>query len=57
MNEQIDRMRHSATRALIERDDVTSGERVLYLRYRLGRDLYRDDLQPESAATRSSSAS
>ena len=58
VNEQIDRMRHAATRALIERDDVIIvASRVLHLRYRLGRDLYRHDLQPEAAATRSSSAS
>ena len=49
INEQIDRMRHAATRALIERDDVIIvASRVLHLRYRLGRDLYRHDLQPEA---------
>ena len=49
INEQIDRMRHAATRALIERDDVIIvASRVLHLRHRLGRDLYGDDLQPEA---------
>ena len=49
INEQIDRMRHAATRALVERDDVIIvASRVLHLRYRLGRDLYRHDLQPEA---------
>ena len=49
INEQIDRMRHAATRALIERDDVIIvASRVVHLRYRLGRDLYGDDLQPEA---------
>ena len=49
VNEQIDRMRHAATRALIERDDVIIvASRVLHLRYRLGRDLYGHDLQPEA---------
>ena len=49
VNEQIDRMRHAATRALVERDDVIIvASRVLHLRYRLGRDLYRHGLQPEA---------
>ena len=43
INEQIDRMRHSATRALLERDDVVICIRDRHLRYRLGRDLWRDD--------------
>jgi excinuclease ABC subunit B len=38
INEQIDRMRHSATRSLLERDGL------LHLRYRLGRNLHRNDL-------------
>ena len=38
INEQIDRMRHSATRALLERDDVIIvASRLLHLRHRLGR--------------------
>src|SRR4029078_2527657 len=71
INEQIDRMRHSATRALLERDDVIIVAsvsciygigafgahrarrrhlrrlRLLHLRYRLGRDLHRDDVRAE----------
>ena len=42
VNEEIDRMRHSATRAILERDDVIIvASRVLHLRHRLGRDLFR----------------
>ena len=41
INEEIDRMRHSATRAILERDDVIIvASRVLHLRHRLGRDLF-----------------
>ena len=48
INEQIDRMRHSATRALLgARRRHHRRLRVLHLRYRLGRDLYRDDLCAE----------
>ena len=48
VNEAIDRMRHSATRSLLERDDVIIVASVsLPLRHRLGRDLFGDDLQPE----------
>ncbi|MGY3455924.1 hypothetical protein ACVWW5_001374 [Bradyrhizobium sp. LM3.4] len=48
INEQIDRMRHSATRALLERDDVIIVASVsLHLRYRLGRDLHRNDVCAE----------
>ena len=48
INEQIDRMRHSATRALLgARRRHHRGVRVVHLRYRLGRDLYRDDLCAE----------
>ena len=44
LNEQIDRMRHSATRAILERRDVDRRRLgVLHLRYRLGRDLFADD--------------
>ncbi len=46
VNEAIDRMRHSATRALLERDDVIIVASVsLPLRHRLGRDLFGDDLR------------
>ena len=45
INEQIDRMRHAATRALLERDDVIIvAVGVVHLRYRLGRDLHGDDV-------------
>ena len=45
INEQIDRMRHSATRSLLERDDCHHRRLgLLHLRYRLGRDLHRHDL-------------
>ena len=45
INEQIDRMRHSATRALLERDDVHHRRLgVVHLRHRLGRDLHGDDV-------------
>ncbi len=45
INEQIDRMRHAATRALLERDDVIIVASVsLHLRHRLGRDLHGDDV-------------
>ncbi len=58
MNEQIDRMRHSATRAILERDDVIVVASVsLHLRHRLGGDLHRHDLHPERrrhGSTRSS---
>ncbi len=41
INEEIDRMRHSATRAILERDDVIIvASRVVHLRHRLGRDLF-----------------
>ena len=45
INEQIDRMRHAATRALLgarRRDHRGLG--LLHLRYRLGRDLFGDDV-------------
>ncbi len=46
INEEIDRMRHAATRALLERDDVIIVASVLlHLRHRLGRDLYRHELR------------
>ncbi len=46
INEQIDRMRHSATRSLLERDDVVIvASRIVHLRHRLGGDLYGDDLR------------
>ncbi len=49
INEQIDRMRHSATRALFERDDVDHRRLgVLHLRHRLARDLCPDDPDPEA---------
>ena len=42
VNEEIDRMRHSATRAILERDDVIIvAQRVVHLRHRLGGDLFR----------------
>ena len=45
VNEQIDRMRHAATRSLLERDDVIIvASRVVHLRHRLGRDLHGHDL-------------
>ena len=65
INEQIDRMRHSATRALLERDDVDHRRLgVVHLRYRLGRDLFGDDVlaqarrahRPARAARRSGRA-
>ena len=43
INEQIDRMRHSATRAARARRRHHRGLRLLHLRHRLGRDLRRDD--------------
>ena len=53
VNEAIDRMRHSATRSLLERDDVIIVASVsLPLRHRLGRDLFGDDLQPEEGRAR-----
>ena len=51
MNEAIARMRHSATRSLLERDDViivASGS-VLY-GHRLGRDLFGDGVFVEQTA-------
>ena len=36
VNEQIDRMRHSATRSLMERDDVIIVASVSSFRHRLG---------------------
>ena len=40
INEQIDRMRHAATQALLERNDVDHRRLgLLHLRHRLGRDL------------------
>ncbi len=51
INEAIDRMRHSATRALLERDDVIIVASVLaHLRHRVGRDLRRDDPGPRDRA-------
>jgi excinuclease ABC subunit B len=45
INEQIDRMRHSATRALLERDDVIVVASVsVHLRHRRRGDLLRHDL-------------
>ena len=47
INEQIDGMRHSATRALLERDDViivASG--ILYLWHRVGGNLFDHDHAP-----------
>ncbi len=42
INEQIDRMRHAATQALLERNDVVNRRfRFMHLRYRIGRDLFR----------------
>ena len=42
VNEEIDRMRHSATRAILERDDVIIvASRLLHLRHRRGRNLFR----------------
>ena len=53
INEQIDRMRHSATRSLLERDDVDHRRlRLLHLRHRLGRDLHGDDLRAGGRARR-----
>ena len=44
LNEQIDRMRHSATRAILERRDVVVvASRLVHLRHRFGRDLFADD--------------
>ncbi len=55
VNEAIDRMRHSATRALLERDDVIIVASVsLPLRHRLGRDLFGDDLRRSRRAGRRS---
>jgi len=52
INEEIDRMRHSATRALLgARRRHHRGLGVLHLRYRLGRNLYRDDLCAEEGRT------
>ena len=49
INEQIDRMRHAATRALLERDDVDHRRvGVVHLRYRLGRDLFGDDVHAQA---------
>ena len=57
VNEAIDRMRHSATRSLLERDDVIIVASVsLPLRHRLGRDLFGDDLRPEEGRRASTSA-
>ena len=44
INEQIDRMRHSATRALESRRCDYRGVGVVHLRYWFGRNLYRDDV-------------
>ena len=58
INEQIDRMRHAATRALLERDDVmivASG--LVHLRHRLGRDLYGDDILAEARPETSNASS
>ena len=52
INEQIDRMRHAATRALLgtrRRHHRRLG--VVHLRYRLGRDLFGDDVHRSSAAS------
>ncbi len=57
INEQIDRMRHAATRALLgarRRHHRRLG--VVHLRYRLGRDLFGDDVLRSSAASGSTSA-
>ena len=43
INEQIDRMRHSATRAPLERDDVIIVCPYVHLRHWLGRKLYQYD--------------
>ena len=53
INEQIDRMRHAATRALFERKDVHHRcLGVLHLRYRLERRLYGDGFwDPEKGET------
>ena len=57
INEQIDRMRHSATRSLLERDDVDHRRLgLLHLRHRLGRDLHGDDLRRWRSAWRSTCA-
>ena len=49
INEQIDRMRHSATRSLLERDDVDHRRLgVVHLRHRLGRDLFGDDVRAQA---------
>ena len=54
INEEIDRMRHSATRAILERDDVIIvAIGVVHLRHRLGRDLFRHRRGHRAAATRS----
>ena len=58
INEQIDRMRHSATRAILERDDVIVVASVqLHLRHRLGGDLLGHDLHPEGRRRRSTRSS
>ena len=58
INEQIDRMRHAATRAILERDDVHHRRlRLLHLRHRLGRNLHGHDLPDVGSATASTSAS
>jgi excinuclease ABC subunit B len=57
INEQIDRMRHAATRSILERDDVHRRRLgLLHLRHRLGRDLHRHDLF-DGGRRRSTSAS
>ena len=51
INEQIDRMRHSATRALFERRRCADRRlRLLHLRYRLGGNLFRDDRRDRAGA-------
>ena len=46
INEQIDRGRHSATRALLERDDVIIVASVSHLRHRLARGVRQDGPEP-----------
>ena len=46
VNEQIDRMRHAATRSLLERPRRHYRRLgIVHLRYRRGRDVFRDDYE------------
>ena len=53
VNEQIDRMRHAATRSLLERRGRHYRRLgIVHLRYRRGRDVFRDDYEGFMSATR-----